>query len=76
MFFPFVETESFRVFVHGGDALDRVEDDGDTVSAHVKSEDFAVFGAQTGDVGFLAEEEGDCDTEVGSPSFFKRRLVW
>ena len=74
MFLPFMEAKSFGVSIDCGDSGDGIEDDGDVVSYHVQGEYFAVFGAKSGDVGFLTEEEGDCYAQVGNPTFFKRRF--
>ena len=68
--------EGFGVFVDGGDTADGVEDYGDSIATHVEGEDFAVFGSEVGDVGFLSQKEGDCDAEVRCPSFFKGWFLW
>ena len=60
MFLPFMKAKSFGISIDGGDSRDGIENDGDMVSYHVQGEYFAVFCTESGDVGFLAEEEGDC----------------
>jgi len=71
MFLPLTERKNLGLAVDSGNSRDGIQHDGDAVAHHVQGEYFAVGGAEGVDVGFLTEEEGDCDAYVRNEAFDK-----